>query len=170
MVLSHRVVHRLLVRVLRNRKNRRDVKALGLPMFNRCFRVENFAVSDHLFNRTESKFGHNLTHFFSDELKEVDNELGLAVESFAQNWVLCRNTNRTSVEMAGAHHDATTHHEWRCREAKFFCTKQCCHNHIAPGLHLTIRLHNDAVAQTIQHERLLCFSQTKFPWSTGMLE
>ena len=124
----------------------------------------------HLFNSAESKFSHDLAYFFSDELKEVDDEFGLTTESFTQNWVLCRNTNWTSIEVTHAHHDATADNKWSCREAKFFCTEKRSNNYVSTGLHLTVGLHDNTVAQTIQHERLLCFSQTKFPWPTSMLQ
>ena len=65
-------------------------------------------MPNHLFNSAESKFSHNLANFFSDELKEVDNELGFATESFTQNRVLCGNTHWTSVKVTHAHHHTTT--------------------------------------------------------------
>ena len=146
MILGDRVVHRLLVRVLSHRKNRRNIKALGFPVIDGIFGVQQFATPHHLFNRTESKFSHDLANLFGNEFKKVHDELRLATKACSQNWVLGGNTNWASVKVTCTHHDATAHNKRSRRETKLFCSEKRCHNDVTSGLHLSICLHNNAVA------------------------
>src|SRR5690606_4349392 len=43
-------------------------------------------------------------------------------------------------------------------------------DHVAPGLHLPVDLHDDAVAQTVEHQRLLGLGQADLPGRTRVLE
>ena len=72
--------------------------------------------------------------------------------------------------MTHAHHDATAHHEWCGGKAVFFGAQQRSDDHVTTSFHLAIGLHHDAVAQTIEHERLLRFGEPKFPRCTGVFE
>ena len=48
--------------------------------------------------------------------------------------------------------------------------EQGADHHVAAGLHLAVGLHDDAVAQAVEHERLLRFGQAEFPGRAGMLD
>ena len=139
-------------------------------MINCLFGVDYFNMANCFLERSESKCGEIFAHFFGDEFKEVDHELWLATESCAQFWVLSSDPNWACVEMANTHHDATTHNKWCGCESIFFGTQQRSNDHIATCLHLTIGLHNNAVAESIHHEGLLCLSETEFPRTTGVLK
>ena len=72
--------------------------------------------------------------------------------------------------MAYPHHDAAAHDERRRRKAKLLRTEQRCDDDVATGLELAICLNHDPVAQPVDHEGLLSFSQPKFPRGAGVLE
>ena len=57
--------------------------------------------------------------------------------------------------MADAHHDASRHNEWGGGEAELLGPEKRGNDDISTGLHLTVGLHHDAVAQAVEHQRLL---------------
>ena len=115
-------------------------------------------MSDRLFNRTESQLRQKFANFLRDIFEEGFNEFRLSREAFAQLWVLSSYANWARIEMANAHHDATRYDERSSCKTKLLGTKQRSDNHIASGLHLSINLNDDAIAQTIEHQGLLCLS------------
>ena len=127
--------------------------------------INQFNVTDCFLQRAETKFSQIFTNFFCDVFEEVHNELRLAVESLTQFRVLCSNTDRARM-----HHDASAHHKWGRSETELFCAEQCCNDDIATSFHLAVCLHHNAVTQAIQHQCLLCFCKTKFPWGSCMLQ
>ena len=72
--------------------------------------------------------------------------------------------------MANPHHDAAADHQWSRGKTKLFGPKEGGDEHVAPGLELTVALHDDAIAQTVEQQRLLRLRQTKFPRAAGVLE
>ena len=139
-------------------------------MNNGLFGVDYFNMANCFLECSESKCGEIFAHFFGDEFKEVDHKLWLATETRTQFWVLRSDANWACVEVANTHHDATTHNEWCGCESIFFSTQQRRDDHIATGLHLAIGLHHNAVAESIHHEGLLCFSESKFPRTAGVFK
>ena len=81
-----------------------------------------------------------------------------------------RHTDRASVEVAFAHHDAALNDQRRGGKTELVGAQQRADDHVAAGLHLAISLHADAAAQAVQHQRLLGFGQANFPRRTGMLD
>ena len=160
----------LVVRVLWHGKKWRNIEPFYFPVIY-CFNcIDEFNMANCLLNTAESHRCQILANFFSNEFKEVGNEFWLATKACTQFRVLCCNTYWACIEMTYTHHDATTHHKRRCCKAKLFSTKQCSNYYVAASFHLSVCLHNNAVAQTIEHQGLLCFSKTKFPRGTCMLE
>ncbi len=43
-------------------------------------------------------------------------------------------------------------------------------DHVATGLHLAVGLHDDAVAQPVEQQRLLGLGETELPWTAGVLQ
>src|SRR5204863_7855571 len=111
-----------------------------------------------------------LAHLFGDELEEVDDELRLAGEPLAQLRILRRDTDRTGVEMADPHHDATRHDERRGGEAELLRTEQRSDHDIATGLQLAVGLYDDAVAQAVEQQGLLRFGETELPRRASVLQ
>ena len=105
-VLALRAVPVLFPRRLGHVEDRREVEPLGLPVVDRLTGVERLDMADRFGHRSEPQLGEVLPHLLGDELEEVHDELGLAVEPLAQHWVLGRHPDRTGVEMTDAHHDA----------------------------------------------------------------
>jgi hypothetical protein len=111
-----------------------------------------------------------LAHLLGDVLHEVLDELRLAAEAFAQLGVLGRDTDRAGVEVADAHHDAARHHQRRGGEAELLGAEQRGDHHVAAGLQLAVGLHHDAVAQTVEQQRLLGLGQAELPRRAGVLQ
>ena len=118
---------------------------------------------DHVFEFAETELGHDLAQFHRDEAHEIHDVRGIAGEPLAQFRVLCRDADRTGIQVTHAHHDATQHDERRGRETKFFRAKQRGNRHVTTGLQLTICLDVDAAAKIVQHECLVRLSKAEFP-------
>ena len=71
--------------------------------------------------------------------------------------------------MANSHHDTANGHQGCRGKAKLLCAEERCHNHIASGFELAIRLHRNAAAQVVQHQRLMRLRQAQFPRDARML-
>ena len=57
-------------------------------MADRSVHVQKIAAADHLVDRAEAEFGHQLPHFLGDEAEEVDHVIGLAGELLSELGVL----------------------------------------------------------------------------------
>ena len=78
-------------------------------MINGATGVQQLTMSDHLLHGSKTKLRHQFANLLSDEFKKVHDEFGLATETLSEHRILCRDADRTGVEMADAHHDATAH-------------------------------------------------------------
>ena len=107
---------------------------------------------------------------FGHEAEVVLDELRLAVELLAQLRVLRRHTDRAGIEMADAHHDAARDDQRRRRKAELLGAKERRHHDVAAGLELSVHLHDDAIAQAIEEQDLLCFGEPELPWNPGVLD
>ena len=169
-VLRHRVVQRLAVAVLGRGEDRRQVEAVGLPVVDGGAGVEHLDVADRLLQRAEPERRQQLAHLLGDELEEVDDELGLAREALAQHRVLGGHADRAGVEVADPHHHAARHDERGGGEAELLGAEQGGDHHVAPGLHLPVGLHHDAVPQAVEEQRLLRLGQAQLPRRAGVLQ
>ena len=101
----------------------REIKALRFPMVDQLTSVEHLRLADHLVEGAITHRCHQLTDFLGDKEKEIDDVLGLAAEALAQHRILGRHSDRTSVEMAFAHHDAASGDQRRRGESEFIGAK-----------------------------------------------
>ena len=141
-----------------------------LPVVDRRARVEHLDVADHLGHRAEAERGHQLAHLGGDELEELLDELGLAGEALAQLGVLRGDADRARVEVADAHHHAPRHDERGGGEAELLGAEQGGDDDVAARLQLPVGLHDDAVAQPVEQQRLLCLGEAELPRAAGVLE
>jgi hypothetical protein len=125
--------------------------------------IEQLDVADGLLEGAEAQLGEQLADLLGDELEEVLDELGLAGEAGAELGVLGGDADRAGVEVADAHHDAARHHEGRGGETELLGAEQRRDDHVAAGLQLTVDLHDDAVAQAVEQQRLLGLGQAELP-------
>jgi hypothetical protein len=95
---------------------------------------------------------------------------GVPLKRLRSTGILGRDANRTGVEVALAHHDAAGCNQRRGREAELVGTEQSADDHVAAGLETAIDLQRDARTKAVEHQRLLGFGKTDFPWRAGMLE
>ena len=151
-------------------QDRGQVEAAGLPVVDRAVDVEQLVMADRLVEGAEPELGEVLAHLFGDELHEVHDELGLAVEPLAQHRVLRRDADRAGVEVADAHHDAARDDERCGGEAELLRAQQRADDDVAAGLELAVDLHDDAVAHAVEHERLLGLGEAELPRRARVLE
>ena len=102
--------------------------------------------------------------------KKLTTNSGLPREPLAQLGVLGGDADRAGVEVADPHHDAAAHHQRGGGEAELLGAEQGGDDHVAAGLQLAVDLHDDAVAQAVEHQRLLGLGQAELPRGAGVLE
>ena len=139
-------------------------------MLDRRPHLQAIRAADHLVHRPESEFRHQLAHVFGDEPEVVLDELRLAGELLAQLRILGRDADRAGIQVADPHHDAARHDQRGGRESELLGAEQRRDHHVAPGAQLAVRLHDDAVAQPVEHQHLLGLGQAQFPGHAGMLD
>ncbi len=139
-------------------------------MIDRFGDLEFVDAPDHLVDRAEAQFGHELPRFLRDEEEIVHDVFGLAVEFLAQLRILRGNADRAGVQMALAHHDAAFDDQRRRREAVFLRAQQRGDDHVAAGLQLPVGFDADAAAQIVEYERLVRLRQTQLPGDARILD
>src|SRR5262244_1507435 len=87
-------------------KDRGKIYAPGFPVINRGLQIEHVDAADHVVNFAKAKIGHVLADLFGNEEKEIDDVFGLAGEFLAELWILRRDPDGASIQMALAKHDA----------------------------------------------------------------
>ena len=102
--------------------------------------------------------------------KKFSTNSGLPVNSLAQLRILRRDADRAGVQVADAHHDAARHDERRGREAELLGAEQRRDDDVAAGLHLAVDLHDDAVAQVVEHQHLLRLGEPELPRHAAVLD
>ena len=132
--------------------------------------VEHLGVPDGLVEAAEAERRQVLAHLLGDVLEEGHDELGLAGEPLAQLGVLGRDADRAGVEVADAHHDAAADDQRRGGEAELLGAEQRGDDDVAAGLELAVDLHDDAVAQPVEQQRLLGLGEAELPRRAGVLE
>ena len=95
---------------------------------------------------------------------------GFAAEQLAQFRILGGDTHRTGIGVAFAHHHAADGDQHRGGEAEFLSSQQGADDYVAPGFELAVNLDPDAVAEVVEHQRLLSFSQAELPRQAGMFD
>src|SRR4051812_45044908 len=98
-------------------QQRRKIDAFGFPVLDRWLGLKDVGTSNHFFNRTEAKLCHHLTHIVSDEGHEINNMLWIPSKFLAKLRILRSDPNRTSVQVADAHHHAANGDQRSCCEA-----------------------------------------------------
>ena len=95
---------------------------------------------------------------------------GQARELFPQCRILCRNPDRTGIQMALAHHDAAKRDQRRGGKSHLLGTEQRCDYHVATGLQAAVRLQHGPAAQVVHDQGLVSLGDPEFPRQTGMLD
>ena len=104
-----------------------EIETLRLPVVDRLALIEDFGLADHLGEGAEAERGHVLAHLLGDEEEEIDDVLGLALESRAQHRVLRGHADGAGIQMAFAHHDAARGDQGRGGEAELVGAEQSAH-------------------------------------------
>ena len=132
--------------------------------------VEHLDVADHLGHRAEAERGHQLAHLLGDVLEEGLDELGPPGEPLAQFRVLGRDADRAGVEVADPHHHAARDDQRGGGEPVLLGAEEGRDHDVAPGLELAVGLHDDAVAQPVEQQRLLGLGEAELPRPAGVLQ
>ena len=161
---------RAAVGLVRLGEDGREIQPLGLPMVDRLVRAEPLDVAHHVVELAEAKLGHDAADILGHEGEEADDVFGLAVEPLPQIGVLRGNADRARAEMTLPHEDAAQADQGRGAEAEPLGAEQGADHHVAAGPHLAVALHDDAVAEAVEHERLLRLGQADLPRRAGMFD
>ena len=122
MVLGFRVLNGLAI-FIHAHKEAAQIKPARFRAVWRLFLLQPIRLTDQLLNLAHTHFGHQLTHFLSNEEEIVDHMLWCAFESLAQYRILSGNAHRAGVEVAFAHHDAASSNQRRCGKAELICAQ-----------------------------------------------
>ena len=148
----------------------REIQPLGLPVLDGLVEAEPLDAADHVLELAEAQFGHDAADVLGHEGQEADDILGLAVEPLPQIGVLRGDAHRAGAEVALPHQDAAQRDQGRRAEAEPLGAQQGADHHVAAGPHLAVALHEDAVAEAVQDQRLLGLGQADLPGRAGMLD
>ena len=151
-------------------QDRGQVETGRLPVVDGPGDVEGADLADRLRQGPEPQLGQQLADLLGDELEEVHDVVGLPAVALAQHRVLCRHAHRARVEVAHAHHDAAADDQRRGGEAVLLRAEQRRDDHVAAGLELPVRLHDDPVTQAVEQQRLLRLGQAELPRSARVLQ
>ena len=88
MILHNRMMQRLLIGILCNCQDRRNVKTFGLPVCDCMPCIKHLNMANRFLQSLETKFRKVLAHLLSNVFKKVDNKLWLAAKALAQFWIL----------------------------------------------------------------------------------
>lgn len=72
--------------------------------------------------------------------------------------------------MADAHHDAARDHQRCGGETELLAAEQGSDDDVATRLELAVDLHDDAVTETVEQQRLLGLGEAEFPRCARMLD
>ena len=72
--------------------------------------------------------------------------------------------------MTDAHHDAAHDDERRRRESVLFGAEERRDDDVSPGLHLPVRLHDDAVPELVHDQHLLGLGEAELPRDPAVLD
>ena len=170
-LLGHMAHRRVFVRIEFDlMEDIREIQSAGLPVRNRFGLIQQINPAYHFVIAAQTELRHDLTHLFCHEEEIIHNVFRFAGKLGAQYRVLRSNADRAGIEMTLAHHDATFHHQRRCRKTDFIGAQQGSDSHVATGFHLSVSLNPHPATQSVQYQSLLGFRQAQLPGRAGMLD
>ena len=102
--------------------------------------------------------------------KKFSTNSGVPVNFLRSSGSCVAMPDRAGVQVADAHHHAAHHDERRRGEAVLLGAEQRADDDVAAGLQLAVHLHDDAVAQLVEHEHLLRLGEPELPRQPRVLE
>ena len=132
--------------------------------------VEHLGVADRLVDAAEPELGQVLRMSSAMNRKKFSTNSGLPLNRARSSGFWVATPDRAGVEVADPHHDAARHHQRRGGEAELLGAEQRGDDHVAGGAHAAVALHGDAVAQPVEHQRLLGVGQADLPGRAGVFE
>ena len=125
---------------------------------------------DQIIELANPQLSHELTHFFTDGIKEGHNVFRFTPEFESKLILLGRHPNRTGVQVAHSEHGTAGSNQRSGSKVEFFSSQQGTHDDVSPCLEATIGSEHHPGAQIIEHEGLLCFSKTQLERHTRILD
>ena len=143
-ILSNCTMDRYLrVRLFSWSEYRGKVQTVCLPVFNGPVRDQRVNPSQHIVDPFKAQLGHVLSCLFGDHEQVVHNMFRLSLELLPQARILGGDSNRASIEMTLAHHDATEAYQGGRGETKLLGSQKGPDHDIPARFESTIRLQND---------------------------
>ena len=153
---------------LRHMKQPGKIDPLTFPVPPDSRGIEQVGAADQLLQPAQAEPGEDFAHLLGDEEEVIDHMLALAGEAGAEHRILRRDADRAGVEMAFAHHHAAGGDQGRGGEAELVRAQSRRNRHVAAGTEAAIGLHDDPLAQAIEHQGLLGLGEADLPGQAGM--
>ena len=151
-------------------ENGGKIQPLRLPVLDGLAAAQPIDAADHVVELAEAQLGHPAAGLFGHEGQKSHHVLRLARKPLPQLRILRGDAHRAGAQMAFAHQQAAERNQGRGAEAEPLGPEQGGDHHVAAGLHLPVGLHHDAIAEAVEHQRLLGFGQAEFPGRAGVLD
>ncbi len=159
MILLLLLVDTYMLRSLYLGKDTAEIQFLKLPVLYIISYFQAVYLAYHFIHGTEAQFGHNLTEFFCQKVKQVDHMLRLAGKEGSQFRILRSHAHRAGVHMTLTHHDTAFGNQSSRRNAKLLGSQQDGHRNVATRFDLSVGLYCDTTTQIVHDERLMCLRQ-----------
>ena len=127
-------------------------------------------AAHHVIHLPEAHLRHHLAHLLCDEEKEIDDVFGLSREFLAQYWVLRGDSDRASVQMALAHHDAAHATNGAVANPNSSAPSNAAITTSRPVCSLPSACTRIRLRKSFINRHLLSFREPQFPWNSRMLD
>jgi hypothetical protein len=132
--------------------------------------LQKVGASDRLVEAPQPNRREVAAHLLADEQEIVLDHLRCRSELRAQIRTLCRDPNRTTVDVTRANHQAALGEEQSRAEADLVGTEERGDDDVAAGLDPAIHAQAHASAQAVGDERALCVHETELPGYACVLD
>jgi hypothetical protein len=151
-------------------QHRREVEPGGLPVVDGAGGVEHLDVADRLLQARKPSDARISRTSWAMYSKKVTTNSALP-EYFSRSSLRCvGDADRAGVEVADAHHDAADTTSGAVAKPYSSAPSSAPMTTSRPVLSWPVDLHDDAVAQAVEQQRLLRLGQAQLPRRAGVLE
>ncbi len=162
-ILGRGVVPEPVSRHLGKMEDLRVVEVLRLAAGELVVHLEQVASADHLVDGPEAERGHVLPEFRGDEVHEVDDVLGIALESGAKLRVLGGDADGAGVEVAHPHHHAAEGYQGPGGEAEFLGAEEGGYRDVPAREELAVGFDDDPAPKIVEQQGLVSLGEAELP-------
>ena len=131
---------------------------------------QQICPSDRFIQRFQAERCQNFAHVFGDEAHQINDFIRRPGKVRTQSFILNTNTNGACVRMTLADHDAAYGDERGRADTVFFRAQHGRNHNIPTGAQATICPERHLVAQIVERQDLVPFSQAKLPRQASIFD